>query len=155
MENAALPRVDEHTTLVPAERAQVWDALGEVLHRSFAGSGWARYARLVGAADRAASGPRPLAAGATLTGFRVAEAVADRELVLVGGHRFASYALVFRLDEAGPGRTRLSAETRAVFPGRAGGLYRGLVIGTGGHRVLVRRMLAKVRRRAGGSRSGG
>ncbi|MFG2575246.1 hypothetical protein [Streptomyces sp. NPDC048481] len=155
MENTALPRVDELATVVPAERAEVWRALGEVLGRAFAGRGWARYARLVGADERTASGPWPLAAGATLAGFRVAEVVPDRRLVLVGGHRFASYSLAFRLDEAGPGRTRLSAETRAVFPGRAGTLYRALVIGTGGHRVLVLRMLAGVRRCARAGRSGG
>ncbi|MCQ9133166.1 MULTISPECIES: hypothetical protein [Streptomyces] len=154
MEIVALPRVDEHATVVAAEAAEVWRALGAVLERSFAEARWARYARLVGAAERSASGAGPLTAGSTLAGFRVTEAVAGRRLVLVGGHRFSSYALVFRLGEAGPGGTRLSAETRAVFPGRAGGLYRRLVIGSGGHGVVVRRMLAKVRRRAETRRSG-
>ncbi|MFE7931685.1 hypothetical protein ACFU6S_23755 [Streptomyces sp. NPDC057456] len=148
VEITALPRVDEHTTIVTAEAADVWRGLGETLDRSFTRPGSARYARLVGATDRTASGPGPLAEGSTLHGFRVAEAVTGRRLVLVGGHRFSSFALVFRLDEAGPGRTRLCAETRAAFPGRAGGLYRGLVIGTGGHGLVVRRMLASARRRA-------
>ncbi|MDQ0579737.1 hypothetical protein [Streptomyces rishiriensis] len=148
MESTALPRVDEHTTVVAAGAADVWRGLGETLDRSFTRPGSARHARLVGATDRTASGPGPLVEGATLHGFRVAEALAGRELVLVGGHRFSSYALVFRLTETGPGRTRLCAETRAAFPGRAGALYRGLVVGTGGHGVVVRRMLASVRRRA-------
>lgn len=153
MEIAALPRVDEHATVVSAEPAEVWHALGAGLDRSFARPRRARCARLVGATGRSATGrpatgPGPLRQRSTLAGFRVAEAVAGHRLVLVGGHRLSSYALIFRLGEAGPGRTRLSAETRAVFPGRAGGLYRRLVIGTGAHGAVVRRMLAKVRRRA-------
>lgn len=54
----------------------------------------------------------------------------------------------FRLDEAGPGRVRVRAETRAVFPGPAGGLYRLLVIGTGAHVKLTRRLLTSIRRHA-------
>jgi hypothetical protein len=88
------------------------------------------------------------AEGSTFPGFRVAAVVPGRELVLGGRHRFSSYALIFRLEPAGPGRSRLTAETRARFPGPAGGLYRLLVLGTGGHAVGVRRLLAAVRRRA-------
>ncbi|WP_367324594.1 hypothetical protein [Streptomyces sp. HUAS ZL42] len=148
MEIAALPRIDEHTTVVAARAADVWRGLGETLVRSFTRPRSARYARLVGTADRKASGPSPLIKGSTLPGFHVADAVPERELVLVGGHRFSSYALIFRLDEAGPGHIRLRAETRAAFPGPSGGLYRRLVIGTGGHRILVRRLLTAVRRRS-------
>lgn len=90
----------------------------------------------------------PLAEGSVFAGFRVVTAVPGRELVLQGSHRYSTYALVFRLDELAPGRSRLRAETRAVFPGPAGGLYRLLVIGTGGHAVGVRRLLSGIRRRA-------
>ncbi|MGW1169599.1 hypothetical protein [Streptomyces sp. NPDC002550] len=38
----------------------------------------------------------------------------------------------------------MSAETRAVFPGPAGRLYRLLVIGTGAHAAVMRRMLRAV-----------
>ncbi|PWI19799.1 hypothetical protein DI272_40785 [Streptomyces sp. Act143] len=144
METAALPYVDEHTTLVAASADAVWRGIGEVVDRSF-GSG---YARLVGCADRTASGPRPLAAGSTIPGFRVASAVAGRELVLVGRHHFSTYALVFRLEEAADGRTRLRAETRARFPGPGGALYRLLVIRSGGHAVLTGRLLSAIRGRA-------
>ncbi|KOG32297.1 hypothetical protein [Streptomyces resistomycificus] len=147
MEIAALPHVDEHTTLVAADADAVWRGLGEVLDQAFSGGRPAGYARLVGCADRTASGPRPPAEGSTVPGFRVASAAPGRELVLVGRHRFSTYALVFRLDAAGSGRTRLRAETRARFPGPAGRLYRLLVIGTGGHAVGVRRLLSAVRRR--------
>ncbi|MEV2194553.1 hypothetical protein AB0I02_26715 [Streptomyces phaeochromogenes] len=148
MQIPSLPYRDEHTTVVAAGADDVWRSLGETLDRSFSRPGANRYARLVGCADRTASGPRPLAEGSTLPGFRVAAAVPGRELVLGGRHRFSSYALIFRLEPAGPDRSRLTAETRATFPGPAGGLYRLLVLGTGGHAVAVRRLLAAVRRRA-------
>jgi hypothetical protein len=148
MQIPSLPYRDEHTTVVAAGADDVWRSLGETLDRSFSRPGANRYARLVGCADRTASGPRPLAEGSTFPGFRVAAAVPGRELVLGGRHRFSSYALIFRLEPADPGRSRLTAETRATFPGPAGGLYRLLVLGTGGHAVGVRRLLAAVRRRA-------
>ncbi|MGW3142499.1 hypothetical protein [Streptomyces sp. NPDC001139] len=143
-----LPRIDEHTTVVATEGGAVWHALGESLEGSFGRPRSARYARLVGVADRTASGPRPLARGSAFPGFRVTDAVPGRELVLVGRHHFSTYALVFRLEAAGSGRTRLRAETRARFPGPGGALYRLLVIGTGAHALLTGRLLATVRRRA-------
>ncbi len=145
MEIAALPRVDEHATEVAADADAVWRGIGDVLDHSKLGPG---YARLVGCADRTVSGPRPLAQGSTVPGFRVASADRGRELVLIGRHHFATYALVFRLDEAGPGRTRLRAETRARFPGPGGGLYRLLVIRTGGHAALTGRLLSAIGSRA-------
>nr|WSY51652.1 hypothetical protein OG999_16995 [Streptomyces sp. NBC_00886] len=148
MEVDALPHVDEHATVVAAGADDVWRVLTQTLARAYSRPGWVRYARLVGCADRTGSGPRPLAEGSVFAGFRVVAAVPGRELVLQGSHRFSTYALVFRLDELAPGRSRLRAETRGVFPGPAGGLYRLLVIGTGGHAVGVRHLLAGIRRRA-------
>ncbi|MEY9989861.1 hypothetical protein ABIE67_001893 [Streptomyces sp. V4I8] len=77
-------------------------------------------------------------------GFHVVTAVPAKELALAGSHPFATYALIFRLEEAGAGRTRVRAESRAAFPGPAGRLYRLLVIGTRGHAWAVRRMLRRV-----------
>ena len=57
------------------------------------------------------------------------DAEAGRELVLGGSHRFSSYALTFRIDEFGPDRSRLRAESRATFPGVTGGGSRRLVLG--------------------------
>ncbi|MEU6308524.1 hypothetical protein [Streptomyces chartreusis] len=79
-------------------------------------------------------------------GFRVALSTPGKELAYVGQHPFSTYALLFHLVETPQGHTRLRAETRARFPGRAGAVYRGLVIGTGAHAVVVRHMLKKVRR---------
>lgn len=145
MEIATLPYVDEHATVIAADAEAVWRGIGDVLDHSSLEPG---YARLVGCADLTASGPRPLAEGSTVPGFRVLSADRGRELVLIGRHHFSTYALVFRLDEAGPGRTRLRAETRARFPGPGGGLYRLLVIRTGGHAVLTGRLLSAIRREA-------
>ena len=120
MPRNALPHVDDHTTVVEAAPDVLWRALCEVLDRSGARPGATGYARLVGCTDRAATGPRPLAAGSALPGFHVTSALPDRELVLEGGHRFSSYALVFRIERTGRGRSALTAETRAVFPGATG-----------------------------------
>ncbi|MEU9556858.1 hypothetical protein [Streptomyces fumanus] len=147
MDITALPYVDEHGTEVEAPPEAVWRALGEALDGAFSGAGATAYARLVGCADRSASGPRPPAPGSAFPGFRVAAADPGRELVLIGRHRFSTYALAFRLDPVGP-RTRVRAETRGRFPGPFGALYRLLVIGSGGHAVGVPRLLAGVRRRA-------
>jgi len=130
MQIASLPYIDEHATVIAAGADDVWRGLGEALDRAFSSPRTVAYARLVGSADRTASGPRPLAEGSTFPGFRVAAAVPQRELVLEGRHRFSSYAFIFRLEEVGPGRSRLRAESRGTFPGLVGRCYQGLVIGT-------------------------
>jgi hypothetical protein len=147
MKIASLPYLDEHVTVIEAEADAVWHSLGKTLD-SFSRPAAARYARLVGAADCTASGPRPLTEGSTFPGFRVVAAVPGRELILEGRHRFSTYALIFRLEHVSPGRSRLRAESRAAFPGLAGGIYRRLVIGTGGHVVGMRRLLSAIRRRS-------
>lgn len=146
--DGSLPHLDEHETSICASVEQVWPALLESLDRAFCRPGAASYARLVGAADVAEAGPRPLAEGSTVPGFHVTVAAPPGELVLEGSHRFSTYALVFRLEQVAPGRTRLRAESRASFPGPHGRLYRALVIGTRGHVLGVRGLLAGVRRRA-------
>ncbi|WP_433401931.1 hypothetical protein [Streptomyces sp. CA-146814] len=141
-----LPYLDEHTTVIAAEADDVWRGLCAALERSFSRAPAAAYARLVRAADTRPSGPRPLAEGSVLPGFRVRAASLGEQLILHGRHRFSSYALIFRLEPLGPGRTRLRAESRAAFPGVAGGAYRRLVFGSGGHAVGMRRLLAGIRR---------
>jgi hypothetical protein len=42
----------------------------------------------------------------------------------------------------------LRARSYAEFPGPAGRVYRALVIGSGGHRIMVRRLLRDVADRA-------
>lgn len=140
------PHVDEHSASVDAAPPVVWDALLHVAERSFAPH--ALVARALGCRDTAAGGPRPLAPGSAIPGFHVASADAPRELALAGTHRYSCYALIFRIDEPAPGQVRLRAETRAAFPGVLGKLYRALVIGTGGHVLVVKRILVAAKRRA-------
>jgi hypothetical protein len=143
-----LPYVDEHALTVDASREVTWAALLRVAEATVSSTAAPRYARLVGCADVAASGPRPLAVGSAFPGFHVAVAEQPQELALAGSHRFSDYALTFRLDELPGGRTRLRAETRAEFPGVRGALYKGLVIGTRLHVLATRRLLGGTKRRA-------
>jgi hypothetical protein len=56
--------------------------------------------------------------------------------------------LTFRLDDGDAGQTKITAETRATFPGLKGGIYRALVIGTHMHVLVTRRLLSAAKRRA-------
>jgi hypothetical protein len=143
-----LPHVDEHALVVAAGRDAPRTARLRVVEGSVAAGAAPRFARILGCADTAAAGPRPLSEGSILPGFHVANAHPPAELVLAGSHRFSNYALVFRLDELGDGTTRVRAETRAEFPGLKGTVYRGLVIGTRMHVLVTRRILAGVKRDA-------
>jgi hypothetical protein len=141
------PLLDEHFAVIEAGVEDVWSGLTSVVEMTFSGPGVAGIARMLGCRDWASCGVRPLAAGSTLPGFRVTAAVPGTELALEGRHRFSRYALIFRLEQLGPERTRLGAETRAAFPGLTGRVYRLLVIGTRGHLVVVKRLLAAVKLR--------
>jgi hypothetical protein len=143
-----LPHVDEHTAVLDADVEEVWTALLRVVEASFSSRATAPIARALGCLDSEASGPRPLAPGSTCPGFHVASAERPSELALAGRHRFSSYALIFRLEALGAGRTRLRAETRAEFHGLKGRIYRSLVIGSRGHVLVTRGMLSAVERRA-------
>jgi hypothetical protein len=144
---AELPFIDEHAVEIDAPRDRVWPALCRVAGGAFNRPGAHRFARLLGALPRGADGD-PSVAGSTLVGFRVVRAEPGGDLALEGRHRFSRYALTFRIDDLAVGRSRVRAETRAVFPGLHGRAYRALVIGTGGHVLVVRRLLAAVRRDA-------
>lgn len=115
---ARLPHIDEHATVVAADPSATWEAVLQT------------------------------AEGLPSRGFRVASKDPEKELALTGHHPFSRYALVFRLDDLGEGRTRLRAETRAVFPKLRGRAYRALVIGTRMHVLVTRRLLGATKRRA-------
>ncbi|MDX2563904.1 hypothetical protein PV371_30245 [Streptomyces sp. TX20-6-3] len=140
-----LPFVDEHVVVVDGGVEELWQRLLVKVGQALSTGGGARYARVVGAVPRESGGVRPLGVGSEFPGFRVARLVPGRELALEGRHRFSSYSLVFRVEELAGGRCRLRAETRAVFPGAAGRVYRALVIGSGGHAFAMRRMMAGYR----------
>jgi len=143
-----LSYVDELTTEVSADRDATWAALLRVVEGSFASARGRRPARLLACEDTELSGPRPLAPGSSFPGFHVETAEPGSTLALAGRHRFSTYLLSFRLEEAGAGSTRITAETRAAFPGLEGSVYRALVIGTHMHVVVTRRLLSASKRRA-------
>lgn len=144
----SLPYVDEHATFVDASPEQTWDALIVVVAAQGRSQVGHRVAHALGCAADSSSG-EPGAIGSTIPGFIVSRAVPPAVLALMGQHRFSRYALIFRIAEQGHGLpVRLSAETRAEFPGRPGAVYRTLVIRTRGHVVATKAILRQVRRRA-------
>jgi hypothetical protein len=144
-----LPYVDEHAREIEASCDRVWAALVGTLSHAFRRVP-DRLATVWGLQPARRSGPwdGSVQPADTVPGFEVAEVVAPRWLVLRGGHRFSRYELRFELDTLASSRTRLRAQTHAAFPGLSGTAYRALVIGTGGHRIAVRRLLAQVAARA-------
>lgn len=147
----SLPFVDEHSTTIAATQEAVWEALLEIAGSigSGAGSWLARALHCVHTEQRG----EPGRIGSTVPGFVVSRAVEPAVLALMGEHRFSRYALIFTTTETPAGAVRLSAETRAEFPGRSGGAYRALVIGTRGHVLATNSILRAVRRRAERRRS--
>jgi Protein of unknown function (DUF2867) len=112
--------IDEHAITIAAGREETWSALLRIMCRD----------------------PRNPASAPV--GFVLEEALPPARYALKGRHPFAVYRWVFELDGETPQRTRLRALTWANFPGPHGRLYRALVIGTGGHRVAVRRTLRRI-----------
>jgi len=115
-----LPYIDEHAISVRADRDETWSALLRVMCRE-------------------PNDPTTVPIGFALDG-----ASAPQWFALKGRHPFSVYKLVFELADQGCGHTRLRALTWAAFPGVAGKVYRALVIGSGGHRIVVRRMLKRI-----------
>jgi hypothetical protein len=148
----SLPFVDEHFVEIAATPDAVWQALLVRLARAGAASRAPGVARRLRSRHTHVSGPVG-EIGSTLPGFVVTRAVEPAVLALMGQHRFARYALVFRILEKPSGLVLLSAQTRAEFPGAKGRAYRALVVGSRAHRLVTRRILRAVRYRAEG-RSG-
>ncbi len=138
-----VPYIDEHFTVINAPSGRVWKALASVLRDDLGVGGGAPIARLLRCEPAKRSAEFDARPGQTLPGFRVAGAERGRRLTLEGSHRFSRYRLTFILDG-----DRLVARTHAAFPGLRGRLYRTAVIGTGGHRIVTRRLLRQVASRA-------
>ncbi|HEY2438534.1 MAG TPA: hypothetical protein VGH93_15235 [Solirubrobacteraceae bacterium] len=144
-----LPYIDQHVTSVDTSPQQVWPALLATLRTI--GAGLPRpVIRAWGLEPGARRGDwdRSVAVGDSIVAFGVAGVDPPRSLTLRGRHRFSRYELRFEITDGPAGGSVLHAHTSATFPGLAGSAYRALVIGTGGHRVAVRRLLAAVARRA-------
>ena len=119
-----LPYIDEYAIPVTAGRTATWQALLRVMCRD------------------------PQDPTTVPLGFVLDEATPPARFAIKGRHWFATYRLVFILTELPDGSTWLAAQTWAAFPGLKGRIYRALVIGSGGHRVVVRAMLKRIARSA-------
>jgi len=135
-----LPHVDEHAVDVTAPPAAAHAALAAVLRGTFGGRAAGAVALALGCEPSATSGWDRPDVGSTVPGFRITETEPPALLVVAGRHRFSRYGIVFRIEPTHTG-CRVRAETRAVFPGPHGALYRLAVIGTGGHAVATTRLL--------------
>ncbi len=142
-----LPPIDEHYIEVEAPAEATYAALFPTLESALGGRFAHSYCERVGAIETEAHGDlhHP---GGTLPGFTVARAIAPVMLALDGEHRYAKYAVVFRIDLLPGQRSRVRLETRARFAPRRGRLYKAAVLGTRGHVIIVNRMLRSIKRRA-------
>lgn len=149
-----LPFVDVHSLAVDVGPERAWEAVAQVM-RGWAGGAPPRrsarvgalIARLLGCAD--VEPPHPGSGlPEAMVGFHVAQAERPSLIALAGEHRFSRYALTFHIEHADGLRCIVKAETRAAFPGLAGRLYRGAVIGTSAHVIVVRRLLSSIKHRA-------
>ncbi|MEO7197300.1 MAG: hypothetical protein ABIZ50_02400 [Solirubrobacterales bacterium] len=148
-----LPPIDEHYIEIEAPAEVAWAALFPAIEAAFATPFARRFSQRVGALETEARGDlhHP---GGTLPGFTVSRAIAPVMLAMSGEHRYAKYAIVFRIDLLPGQRTCVRLETRAKFPPGKGRLYRAAVIGTRGHVVIVNRLLRSIKRRAERSANG-
>lgn len=145
-----LPYIDSHSKTISAPPERVWTALLSTLRRQLNHELPQLVVAVWGLEQSTQRGDwrNEVRVGDTITGFAVAAADPTRELTLRGRHRFSSYELRFHLEPTPSGCVELHANTSAAFPGRRGRLYRSLVIGSRGHRLVVRRMLSATARRA-------
>ncbi|MFI9508257.1 hypothetical protein [Nocardia sp. NPDC052566] len=115
-----LSYIDEHARSVDANRERAWKALLTTMCKD------------------------PADPSTVPAGFVLDSAEAPARLALQGRHWFAKYALIFELDEDGPSRTTVRARSWGDFPGPHGKIYRALVIGSGGHVLMVRMLLRRI-----------
>jgi hypothetical protein len=140
-----LPFLDEHREHIDVPADVAWTALVGVLRRRMGGA--RSLARVLGCDPLEGTPGFSGRVGETLPGFRVVDSEPGRRLALRGRHRFARYALTFLIDG-----DQLRARSEAAFPGIHGRMYRTLLMGTGGHRLVTRGLLRHVARAAGRAR---
>lgn len=145
-----LPYLDMHEVAASASAEEVWAALPEALREAFDRPRARRFARILECRDQGGAEGFDASPQETLAGFRVASADPPWRLALEGRHRFSRYQLTFEIEPAGA-VSRVRAVTHAEFPGLRGALYRAAVIGSGGHRIITRRILTSIARRAEGA----
>jgi hypothetical protein len=147
MMNNELPLIDVHAVEVATPTDPAWHAVVSVLNVSATKQVFHALATVLGCSERRGIGEGGVV-GSTLPGFRVVRSDPPAVLSLEGDHRFSVYALEFRIEPVDRARSRVLAETRAVFPGVLGKVYRTLVIDSRGHVIAVRRMLSLIKQAA-------
>jgi hypothetical protein len=115
-----LPYIDEHAITIAAGREATWHAVLRTMCSNVEDPQTVPFGFVLDAAEQP-----------------------DR-FALKGRHWFAVYKLIFLLADDPAGGTRLTAQSWAAFPGAKGKIYRALVIGSGGHRIVVRKMLRHI-----------
>lgn len=143
---ADLPFIDEHSVEVPAPATETWRALTNTFGAS-ENPLFTLYATLIGVDPRGSQGGLERT-GSTRVGFRVSRVKAPELILLTGRHRFSEYSLGWTIEPLDDDHSRLSATTRARFPGLHGRAYKSLVIDSGAHARITRRMLTAIARRA-------
>lgn len=141
-----LPRLDVHGFRTAASPEKVVAALAPTLLNAFGTRRARLLAKILKCRERVPSRPFALDSGAELAGFRI-ESVDEACVVMSGEHRFARYELIFECGRMS-GITSVNAETRARFLGVKGFIYKLLVVGTGAHRRVVKRILRGLKKRA-------
>ncbi len=147
-DHALLPFVDAWSVDIEASPRAVWEALLAMSPAARSGLAMRVLARAWGADPAGSNGLASHVIGAERPGFAVCEVIPLHTYALAGRHRFARYQLVFRIDKLGAGRSRLTAETFATFPGRAGRLYRLFLMDAKLHALTLWSMVRHIRRRA-------
>jgi hypothetical protein len=147
---STLPPVNEVSIDIDADAVRTWEALIATIPRLFDTRRARRGAGLLGCAQTESKGD-PSVIGSTVPGFLVARSVRPALLAMLGQHRFSRYALLFAIDDIGHGRSRITAETRAEYPGRGGTLFQSLIIRGRGQLTAVNRILSAVKKRAEGA----
>ena len=142
-----LPPIDEHYIDVEAPAEATYAALFPTLESALGSKFAHSYCERIGAIETEAHGDRHHPGG-TLPGVCVTRAIAPVMLALAGEHKYAKYAVVFRIDLLPGQRSRVRLETRAQFAAGKGKLYRAAVVGTRGHILIVNRMLRSIKRRS-------
>ena len=126
-----IPVIDVHSVEIMAPEERAWQGLINFLARFGSDTTTRALVTMLGCAPRRTSG-LPGVVGSTVPGFEVVQCQPPFSLHLMGGHRFSNYALIFRIEPLGKGRSRVHAESRALFPGSTSSVVAGAIHDFGG-----------------------
>lgn len=132
-----LPLLDEHDRDVPVDAPTLWYELSRRAEAMLDPPAIARaYLRL-----QRADPPN---------GFAIVDRDEGRSVDLAGSHRHATYRVRFEVVPVDERTSRLRAITFARFHGRAGAIYRWLLLTSGGHALATKLLLRSIAQEADG-----